>query len=163
MRTVLSYGDPVHADLPWPKGQLAIGRHLAVTHKAIHAWTEAALARHDSSLVTWIVLNAVAESPAPGLSQRELADGMGIGGPALVRHIDRLEAEGLVRRDRDEHDRRVMRVTLTPAGRRHHQELARIMGRLDQDLRSHLTATEQRTLHKVLDTIARYAAETPLP
>jgi MarR family transcriptional regulator for hemolysin len=142
---------------------VGIGRHLALTHKALHAWTEAALVHHGSSLTTWIVLRSAALAPPPGLSQRELAHDMAIGGPALVRHLDRLEAEGLVERTRDQADRRVMRITLTPAGHRHHDDLRVLMTAIDADLRSHLTATEVRTLRKALDTIGRYADETPIP
>ena len=54
-----------------------------------------------------------------------------------------------------------MRITLTPGGHRHHDDLHVIMSEIDTDLRSHLTVTEQRTLRKVLDTISRYVAETP--
>ena len=140
---------------------MPLARQLALTQKSLHAWTEAVLAEHGSSLTTWIVLHNAALAPAPGLSQRELADGMAIGGPALVRHIDRLEAEGLVERTRDASDRRVMRITLTAGGQRHHDDLHVIMSEIDTDLRSHLTATEQRTMRKVLDTISRYVAETP--
>ncbi len=140
---------------------MSLARQLALTHKSLHAWTEAVLAEHGSSLTTWIVLTNAAVAPAPGLSQRELAEGMGIGGPALVRHIDRLEAEGFVERTRDPNDRRVMRITLTPGGHRHHDDLHQIMSVIDTDLRSHLSDAEQRTMRTVLDTIARYAAETP--
>jgi len=141
---------------------MPLGRQLALTHKALHAWTDAVLAEHGSSLSTWIVLHNASLAPSPGLSQRELADGMGIGGPALVRHIDRLESEGVVVRTRDAADRRITRVTLTPAGRRLHDELTARMRQIDADLRAHLTATEQRVLARALTKIARFADETPI-
>jgi MarR family transcriptional regulator for hemolysin len=141
---------------------MPLGRQLSLTHKAMHAWTDAALAAHGSSLTSWIVLHSASLAPAPGLSQRELADGMGIGGPALVRHIDRLESEGYVERNRDAFDRRITRVTLTRSGRRLHDELATRMAEIDADLRSHLTVAEQRTLTRALAKIARFADETPI-
>lgn len=143
--------------------EMPLGRQLALTQKALHAWTDAVLATHGSNLTTWIVLHNASLAPPPGLSQRELADGMGIGGPALVRHIDRLEAEGHVERTRDAADRRITRVTLTPAGRRLHKRLAALMSELDADLRSHLSATEQATLARALTKIARFVDETPIP
>jgi MarR family transcriptional regulator for hemolysin len=139
-----------------------LARQLALTHKALHAWTDAVLATHGSSLTTWIVLHNASLAPSPGLSQRELADGMGIGGPALVRHIDRLEAEGYVARTRDAADRRITRITLTPAGRRLHGRLTTRMKAIDAELRSSLTTTELRTLQRALTKIARFADETPI-
>jgi len=141
---------------------MPIARQLALTHKALHAWTDAVLATHGSSLTTWIVLHNASLAPPPGLSQREIADGMGIGGPALVRHIDRLEAEGYVERTRDSSDRRITRVTLTPRGRRLHERLTTQMREIDEDLRSSLTAAELRTLQRALTKIARFADETPI-
>ncbi|GGK93216.1 MarR family winged helix-turn-helix transcriptional regulator [Deinococcus radiotolerans] len=50
------------------------------------------------------------------LSQRQLADKILRSSGNLTMVIDNLERDGLVRRDRDELDRRVMRVSLTEAG-----------------------------------------------
>lgn len=51
------------------------------------------------------------------LSQRQLADKILRSSGNLTMVIDNLERDGLVRRDRDALDRRIMRVTLTDAGR----------------------------------------------
>ncbi|GGR79561.1 MarR family winged helix-turn-helix transcriptional regulator [Deinococcus sedimenti] len=51
------------------------------------------------------------------LSQRQLADKILRSSGNLTMVIDNLERDGLVRRDRDELDRRVMRVSLTDMGR----------------------------------------------
>lgn len=50
------------------------------------------------------------------ISQSELAELSGIGGPALVRVLDRLETMGLVQRRIDPDDKRIRRVSLTEAG-----------------------------------------------
>jgi MarR family transcriptional regulator for hemolysin len=46
-----------------------------------------------------------------------LAASLGIEGPTLTRHLDRLEERGLIRRNHDGADRRYALVDLTPAGR----------------------------------------------
>ncbi|MQY08241.1 MarR family winged helix-turn-helix transcriptional regulator [Actinomadura macrotermitis] len=65
--------------------------------------------------------------------------------------VKRLEAAGLVRRDRDARDERLLRVTLTPAGRalraRAEQIPAAIVDRLGMDL------TELRALHGALTQV----------
>lgn len=52
-----------------------------------------------------------------GISQAELARRQRVEAPSMCRMVDRLEREGLVRRDRDADDRRVIRVRITPEGR----------------------------------------------
>jgi DNA-binding MarR family transcriptional regulator len=52
----------------------------------------------------------------PGLSLRELAAEERISAPALSGHVDRLENAGLIRRTRDEGDRRRVGLTLTEEG-----------------------------------------------
>ena len=112
-----------------PEGcEESIGRLVALTAKAVREWFESHLADQGGSLPTWIVLSQAIESPESP-SQRELAARMGIGGATLVRHLDRLEAEGLVVRRRDDQDRRVTRVDITVAGRRRHRAAGGRRGR----------------------------------
>jgi DNA-binding MarR family transcriptional regulator len=48
----------------------------------------------------------------------DLAEAAGIAPSTATRILDALERNGMVRRDRDEHDRRAVTVRLTPTGRR---------------------------------------------
>lgn len=139
---------------------IPIGRQLAITQKAVKEWADAVLAEHGASLTTWIVLYHAAVAEAPGLSQRELAANMSIGGPALVRHIDRLEAEGLVRRTRDTVDRRIMRITLTTKGRRHLDKLRVVMAEHDALMRAQLTANEARVLQRALGKLHDFVEQS---
>ena len=50
----------------------------------------------------------------PGMTQRELADKVGIETPTLVVMIDKLEKEHLVKRQNDKQDRRIKRIFITP-------------------------------------------------
>jgi MarR family transcriptional regulator, transcriptional regulator for hemolysin len=50
----------------------------------------------------------------PGLTQKEIADKVGIEGATLVPVIDKMEKEGLLKRKPDSKDRRVNRIYLTP-------------------------------------------------
>ncbi len=135
---------------------LPIGRQLALTNKAMQQWIDHRLAPEGSSLTTWIVLWNAADAAAPGLSQRELAANMAIGGPALVRHIDRLEAEGHVRRTRDRHDRRITRVTITPQGRAHLERLKAVMDEADALIRAQLSEAELRSMRRALGKLHSY-------
>src|SRR4249919_2670466 len=93
-------------------------------------------------------------------TQHELARALRIEGPTLTRHLDGLEEEGLVVRRRDASDRRAVSVELTELGRAKHAEMRRavvafnrrllaglsdgeveelrsLLGRLEQNVRSH--------------------------
>lgn len=56
-------------------------------------------------------------SSTPGLALRELAHAEGISAPSLSGHVDRLEAAGLIRRERSTDDRRRVGLELTKDGR----------------------------------------------
>lgn len=64
------------------------------------------------SQATWQALWHLSRFP-DGLVQSELAEQLGIEGPTLVRLLDRLESEGLVKRQCVSRDRRFKRVILT--------------------------------------------------
>jgi DNA-binding MarR family transcriptional regulator len=128
-----------------------LGRELAITGRMVRDRVDARLRRDGASLATWTVLRAAAAEQQ--LSQRELAGRACIEGSTLVRHLDRMEHDGLIVRCRDNRDRRIVRVGLTPAGWRRHRELATVMARLDAQLRSVLTADEAATLARALPKV----------
>jgi DNA-binding MarR family transcriptional regulator len=71
---------------------------------------------HGLTSAQYNVLNILAEEPV-GISQRELGDRLVVDRSNVTGLLDRMEAAGWVRRDDHPEDRRVYRVSLTPAGR----------------------------------------------
>jgi MarR family transcriptional regulator for hemolysin len=67
-----------------------------------------------------------------------------------VRHLDRLEAEGLLTRRRDDVDRRITRIDITPAGRQRHHELAEVSIRTNTELRQLISDHDEQTVRAVL-------------
>ena len=63
----------------------------------------------------WMTIAMIAKSAEP-MSQRALADVVGVEGPSMVSMLDRLEREGLLTRAPSPTDRRVKLVQLTDAG-----------------------------------------------
>ena len=125
-----------------------VGRDLAMLAKALRARFSARLAEAGASFPAWAVLScAIAEE---GLSQRELAERIGIEGATLTKHLDRLEADGLIARRRDSADRRIVRVSPTPAARRLHIRLAAVAAGLDADLVAGLSPEEVSGLRRLL-------------
>ena len=60
----------------------------------------------------------VAIKYAPGIGLRELADRERVSPPAMTKHVDRLERDGLVTRTPSADDRRRVGVSLTEEGQR---------------------------------------------
>ncbi|HWD08940.1 MAG TPA: MarR family transcriptional regulator [Actinomycetota bacterium] len=133
--------------------EVFLGRQLAKTDKAVRAEFDARLSEAGGSLTTWIVLRSAGEST----SQRELADRMGVEGPTLVRHIDRLEREGLIERHRDPLDRRVTRIVVTVAGQQMLAQLAVVAAEMDANVRAALGDDAYAGLMAGLQRLHAYA------
>jgi DNA-binding MarR family transcriptional regulator len=130
---------------------LPLGRRLYLAQRAQHDLLDARMRELGASLWHWVLLRTAAERD--GSSQRELAEGMLVEPPTLVRHLDKLAEEGLVERRRDEHDRRIVRVSLTATGRRRLDELHAIASEVDAQLRDVLGAREADSLARALTRI----------
>ena len=91
-----------------------IGLHLARVAKVVSRAFDDVLTDAGGSLPTWLILVTV-KSRAHG-NQRNLAEAVGIEGPTLTHHLNRMEREGLVTRRRDPNNRRVHLVELTETG-----------------------------------------------
>jgi MarR family transcriptional regulator for hemolysin len=93
---------------------MPIGMVVARVGKALDRAFDDALAAAGGTRPTWLILLAV-KSGAGG-TQTGLAQHVGISGPTLIHHLDRLESAGLVARNRDPANRRPYMITLTSAG-----------------------------------------------
>jgi MarR family transcriptional regulator for hemolysin len=107
-------------------------RELLRTAKLLRLCMEEALAEAGGSFATFVILDAV--SVEPGLSQREIARRLSIEGPSVTRHLDHLEAEGLIERRGDPSDRRLTRVFLTDAGKERYLALCPIVHSQEETL-----------------------------
>jgi DNA-binding MarR family transcriptional regulator len=68
------------------------------------------------SFTQWVALMTLTQRPH--VSPTELSEHMGHDMGALTRLVDELQRDGLVRRERSEHDRRAVEIAITPEGRR---------------------------------------------
>lgn len=88
---------------------------------------------------------------------------------ALTRIVDDLEAEGLVRRERTERDRRVVEIALTPEGRRYLEVGKHIVVELLNSLTAPFSREELETLIALLQRMmlrlqeAQQTTSAPLP
>jgi MarR family transcriptional regulator for hemolysin len=90
----------------------SMGFVVNVTAKAFQKSFDLELRKNAGvSLSQWRVVGALVIQP--GLTQKEIADKVGIEGATLVPIIDKMEKEGLLKRKPDSDDRRVNRIYLT--------------------------------------------------
>ena len=87
------------------------------------------------------------------LTQRELAERVGIEGPTLVRQLDALEGQGLIERLPVEGDRRAKHVRLTEAAQPLLAEIDRIAAGLRREIFADLSKDDLKTCLKVLRSI----------
>lgn len=129
----------------------AIGLVLIRTAKVVSRAFDEALTEAGGSLPTWLVLVSL-QGQAHG-AQRELADAVGIEGPTLTHHLNRMEAAGLVTRRRDPDNRRAHRVELTRGGEAAFRRLVQTVTAFDARLRAGLADRELITLRGLLDRL----------
>jgi MarR family transcriptional regulator for hemolysin len=136
-----------------------IGLLTTRTAKVMSRAFDDALAEAGGSLPTWLVLVSL-QGPPPG-AQRDLAEAVGVEGPTLTHHLNRMEAQGLVTRRRDPANRRAHLVELTEAGQAAFAGLLQTVIAFDARLRAGFSDEELTTLRDFLDRLranARAAA-----
>src|SRR4051812_21458536 len=134
-----------------PPAAPPIGLRLARTARVVTGAFERALAEAGGSVAAWQVLVLVrSEQHGP---QARLAEAMGITSATLTHHLAALERQGLVRRWREEGNRRVQRVALTPQGEALFDRLRTVAAAHDERLRSQLTEAEVEQLGALLDKL----------
>jgi MarR family transcriptional regulator for hemolysin len=125
-----------------------IGLLVSATAKVLSREFDAALAAVGGSRPTWLVLLSL-KTAAPR-TQGELAEAVGIRQPTLSHHLDGLERDGLIRRERTADNRRVQHVTVTEAGEALFLRLRRAAGAIDGRLRAGLDDAEVAELRRLL-------------
>ncbi len=73
--------------------------------------------------------------------------------PDVTRLLNRLEQNGLVRRERASHDRRVVEVSITPKGRTLLDMMQPDIDAIQARLTRHLSAAQQQQLIELLDLV----------
>ena len=131
--------------------QEPIGILVARTGRAVDRAFDDALAAAGGSRPTWLILLAV--KSGAGRTQSGIAERVGISGPTLIHHLDRLETAGLVVRTRDRADRRLQTITLTAAGDALFLRLREAAAGFDCRLRAGVSDAELTELRRLLTAL----------
>jgi MarR family transcriptional regulator, organic hydroperoxide resistance regulator len=138
-------------------GAMAVVSNLFRTSAAIRRSMEARVLQADrlswtSFVVLW-VLWVWGE-----MESRDLASAVGISRPTSTGVVTTLEGRGLVRRRRNSRDGRMVRVSLTPAGRRKIETLFPRFNAEESAVTAHLDAEDQERLAGLLRSMLRAIA-----
>ena len=144
---------------PGPPTSEPIGLQVTRTAKALSRAFDKSLAEVGGSLAVWLVLVEL-QGRVHG-RQRELAEAVGIEGPTLTHHLNRMEAAGLVTRRRDPENRRVHRVELTDDGQAAFFRLLDTVVAFDERLRAGFSDGELASLRDFLERIVVNITKVP--
>ena len=125
-----------------------IGLEVTRTGRELSLQFNDALAEAGGSLPQWLILTALKRGDHA--MQRDLAAAIGIEGATLTHHLNRMEADGLVRRERVAGNRRTQVVELTSAGDALFVRLLGAVIEFDRQLCAGFSDRELSTLRKVL-------------
>jgi MarR family transcriptional regulator, transcriptional regulator for hemolysin len=128
-----------------------IGLHVARTARVVNRAFDDALTAAGGSLPVWLVLlNLKTRKTA---NQRELAEAVGVREATLTHHLNAMETEGLLTRQRSQTNRRIHVVELTAAGERAFLRLRDAALAFDRRLRRGLDAQEITVLDGLLNRL----------
>lgn len=135
-----------------------IGRLLGVAGRMVAVRFQRLLDAQGMTHAGWQVLMALGH--AGELTQREVAERCYVTPASVTGVVDTLEREGLVVRERDGGDRRVVRVRLTPAGRTRLERARRVVAAEMAPLFGDLTPREEAVVRRFLiRTMRRLGAD----
>ena len=119
---------------------------------ALEAKVEDALERAGLSSPKYAVLSALTTASAP-LSLSELATELSCVRSNMTQLVDRLEADGLVRRVHCPEDRRLVRAEITQEGRTRHSNGAAELAKLHQAFAAKVRPDDRAAVERLLSAL----------
>jgi DNA-binding MarR family transcriptional regulator len=130
---------------------------LKCTELAVRGRAETALAQFDLTPTLFLTLFRL--QSADGVSSADLARTVGVRPQSMVEMIKPLERAGLIRRRQAREHRRILRISLTPAGERVLSRAIPVARELEKTLVAQFTPQELSDLNKGLTKLLLAATE----
>jgi DNA-binding MarR family transcriptional regulator len=115
---------------------------------------EATLEQAGLSGPKWMALTQLVKAGEP-MTLSELAAQLTCVRSNITQLVDRLEADGLVRRVEDSVDRRSVRAAVTPLGKERQAEGARRVEKVQEELTKTLSGVDCKVLQRVLSVFSK--------
>jgi DNA-binding MarR family transcriptional regulator len=151
---------PAESPVLLDREELGAWRGLLRVHAGMTKALDAELVReHGLPLSSYEVLLFLADAPDGRLRMSELAEGVLLSRSGLTRLVDRMERDGLLRRERCEDDARGYHALITDKGRELFGRARRThLDGVRERFLSHLSTEELRTLARLWEKLAPGAA-----
>lgn len=131
------------------KFEMRFGRLIRMYYSRIQSQlTEVGLYRGQPPILMLLYKN-------DGMSQKEMARALNLSPTTMTVTLKRMEKAGLVLREMDEHDQRILRVHLSEKGREMCETGESRIGVVTAELLEGFTLEEQQQLNEYLGRIAR--------
>lgn len=140
--------DPTHRTFDSPEQEVFL--NLWRTYDRLRALEDALFGEYDLTAQQYNALRLLKAARPRSMPTLQLAGRLISRAPDITRLLDKLEARGLVRRDRPADNRRVVGVTITEAGLALLKLLARPVRECARRQLGHLSAEQQRQLVELL-------------
>jgi DNA-binding MarR family transcriptional regulator len=127
---------------------IPLGRLLGIAGRMVAARFQRALESQGLTHAGWQVLLLLGKED--GLTQREVAERTYVTQASVTGVVDTLEREGVVTRTRDADDRRVVRVSLTPEGRKRLERTLKTVAAEMAPIFEDLTPREEQVVRRFL-------------
>ncbi len=114
---------------------------------------------HDITRVQWNALYYIDLRKGETITQRELADCMGLREPTMVRLIDRMEKNGLLKREASKRDRRRNNLVLTKKGSEINEKLCVVVNKFRTECESGIPEADLITFKRVFKQIVENCAD----
>lgn len=131
------------------KAPHGIGYRIKLLSQLLYRQFQEELDPYGLTPFHWVVLCCLWEQD--GLATSDLGSRLCQVGGTLTGVIDRMEERGLVKRERDQEDRRVWRIWLTEAGSNLSEDLPPLAVRLREKAQANLSEQEQKLFSDLVD------------
>lgn len=129
----------------------SLGFLMTRTARSMKRALDARLLDRNLTATQYIVLARLWEED--GISLSELGERLYFDNPTLTGIVDRMERDGLLQRQRDEDDRRVVKVHLTAKGRTLYHDIGYLAEETDAESWEGFTESQKKELLNYLERI----------
>ena len=143
--------DEIKQGKPFASLEAEVMLNLMRTADALSRGGEKILKLAGLSHTRYNVLRILRGAGEGGLCCREVAERMITRDPDITRLVDRLERRGLLARSRDRHDRRMITLRITEAGRKILKDLDGPIEEYNRNRLSHMEKGDLRQLLQLLE------------
>ena len=133
--------------------EISVGQLLKRAMQSVLLQIDRRLVEHDLTHAQWLPLYRLAQGECDTMAA--LARDQSLDPGAMTRALDRLEAKGLLRRERSLQDRRVIKLELTEAGRAASEHVPAVLAAV---LNAHLAGFAESEWQVLIDLLQRMVA-----